>query len=81
MSIEFTGVKLTNEDLGRWQIVSARIMAIETTDGSMSSMPEIEAAYRQRFALGEDLLTKYGIEDSRNWVVSVYTGTIWYEDD
>ena len=81
MSIEYTGTKLSREDLGRWQIVSAKIMAIETTDGSMSALPDIIEAYRERFALGEELLTKYGVDDSRNWVVSVYTGTIWYEDD
>ncbi len=79
--MEQTGMKLSREDLGRWQIVSAKIMAIETTIGSMSSLPEIEAAYRQRFAIGEEMLVRYDVDDTRNWVVSAYTGSIWYEDD
>lgn len=78
--MEQTGTKLSREDLGRWQIVSAKIMAIETTDGAMSSLPEIVEAYRERFAIGEEMLVKYGVDDTRNWVVSAYTGSIWYED-
>ncbi len=81
MSIESTGMTLTDEDLGRWRLVSAKIMSIETTDGSMYSRAEIEDAYRERFFFGSGLLPKYGIDDSRNWVVSVYTGSIWYDND
>ena len=80
MPIELAETKLSREDLARWQIVSAKIMAIETTDGSMSSLPEIIEAYRERFAIGEEMLNKYSIDDSRSWVVSTYTGAIWYED-
>ncbi len=80
MSIELAETKLSREDLARWQIVSAKIRAIETTDGAMYSRDQIEEAYRQQFSIGEELLMKYSIDDSRSWVVSTYTGSIWYED-
>lgn len=69
---------LTQEELARWRMAQARLSAIEDKPDAYSAA-DIEQAYLANWKLGEELCTRYGIDDSRDWSVSCYTGMVCYK--
>jgi hypothetical protein len=70
---------LTEEDLARWRLAQARMHAIERKPCSFG-VSEVEQAYVSMARLMGELCARYAIDDARNWVVSGYTGMIYYSD-
>lgn len=79
LSTGFAGV-LGSEDLSRWQVIHGRRMAVEANPTAYSAN-ETEAAIVAAFRFRGEIVGRFEIDDTREWVISPYTGTIYYEED
>ncbi len=70
---------LSEEDLARWRLAQARMHAIDRKPCAFSAA-EVEQAYVTLARLMGEICARYGIDDARNWVVSGYTGLVYYTD-
>ena len=70
---------LSEEDLARWRLAQARMHAIERKPCAFSAA-DVEQAYLSLARLMGEICQRYGIDDARNWVVSGYTGLVYYTD-
>jgi hypothetical protein len=71
--------RLTEEDLTRWRLAHARLHAIDKKPDGYSPT-EVEQAYITSARLMGEFCERYNVDDSRNWVVSCYTGLIYYQE-
>lgn len=72
-----TAGKLDFDDLSRYRLIHARDAAMSVAP-SHWSRAEIEESMIRRYQLLESFVNKYGLDDSRSWQVSPYTGVIIY---
>jgi len=71
--------QLTEEDLSRWRMSHARMHAVDKKPQAFGAA-DIEQAYITTARLMGEFCDRYEIDDSRNWVVSCYTGLIYYSE-
>ncbi len=69
---------LTQEELVRWRMTHARLNAIEDKPDAYSPA-DVEQAYLSKWKLGEEFCVRYGVDDSKDWAISCYTGILFYK--
>jgi hypothetical protein len=69
---------LTQEELVRWRMAHARLNAIEDKPDAYSPT-DVEQAYLTKWKLGEELCTRYSVDDAKDWAISCYTGILFYK--
>jgi len=72
--------RVSNEDLARWQLMQARKDAMQLAPDKYSAH-EIEAHLLASFRLSQELVERYGLDDTTNWVISQFTGVMYTRDD
>lgn len=76
--IEVIG-KLSQEDLNRLRAVRLKRMAVETNPRAYSAR-ETEQVYFDDARLIGEICERYGIDGTRTFVVSQYTGDLYYDE-
>jgi hypothetical protein len=66
---------LTTEDLSRLRPVEIRRQAVRLNPRAYSAA-EIEMAEMAYYRMLAEMVETYGIDDSRKWSISLFTGTI-----
>lgn len=72
-------VRLEGEDLARWRQVGTRLTGLEMNPGAYSQS-ETEAIINSRTMFYAELVERYGIDDTRNWALSMSSGLVYYDD-
>ena len=67
--------RLTSEDLARLRPVEIRHQAVHLNPRAYSAL-EMEMAEMVYYQLLAEFVETYGIDDSRKWSISLFTGTI-----
>ena len=70
---------LTNEDQGRFALVQSKFESLQTNPDAYSSKETEEIVMNYNKFVG-DILRTYEIDETRNWLINVFTGTILYLD-
>jgi hypothetical protein len=71
--------KLSDEDLRRWRMVSARRNALESNPRAYSAT-ESEQIWMAYYTLAGEFIERHGVEDHRDWKISAAAGEIFYEE-
>lgn len=79
LSTRFLG-KLGSEDLARWQAINSRRLGLEENPTAYSAN-ETETIILANFRFRGEISERFEVDDTREWVISPYTGTIYYEED
>lgn len=69
--------RISAEDLARWRQICARRSAYQVSPTAFSAT-EIEQTEMALIRLMSEIVECYGLDDSRAWHVSQYTGMIFY---
>ena len=69
-------IQMSAEDKARFRMSEAKLAAIALAPAHYSRM-EIEEAFIANYKLMEDIVTTYGIDDSRNWQATAVTGSVF----
>lgn len=70
--------KIDREDLARWRVMAADLQAASTSPTAFSAR-EHRDMWLRKYSLAEEMVDKYGIDDSEDWGISNFTGQIVVE--
>lgn len=75
--IEVIG-KLSAEDLNLLRITRAKLAAVQANPRAYSAT-ETERAYLDDMRINGDICERYGIDSTRSYIISTYSGDIYYD--
>lgn len=67
--------KVTDEDLARWRMSQAKLEGIAAKPDGYTR-EEVEQAWVAKYRLCGEFVERYGMDDSKKWNVSLYSGEI-----